>query len=84
MKKSDDEKKKRSADYRACKFLLVLIPLAYALAGMGMFWTPGSSLGGFSLGGGSGSRALLPAPKVPVPKTPRTVIKFYDGNTVIT
>ena len=86
MRKSDDEKKKRVNDYKACKYLLLLIPLAYALAGMGILWTPGSGsmfsvIGG---GGGGGSRLLSAAVTVPVPKTPRTVIKFYDGNTVIT
>ena len=52
---------------------------------MGLLWVPGGNL--FSgVGGGSGGSRLLQGAQVqvPVPRTPRTVIKFYDGNTVIT
>lgn len=80
----DDDKKKRG-DPRPSSYI------KYGLAGaVGLYLVFGTSMLGPK--GGAG---LLPAglasglrraeeQQVPVPKTPRSVIRYYDGNTVVT
>lgn len=79
-----DDDKKRRGETRPSSYI------KYGLAGaVGLY-----VLFGTNALGGKGA-ALLPAglgaglrraeeQQVPVPKTPRSVIRYYDGNTVVT
>ena len=78
----DDDKKRRGVSAYSSYF-------KYVLLGLVVFYI---LLAGNVLPGGK-SGALLPAglglrraeeKQVPVPKTPRSVIRYYDGNTVVT
>lgn len=88
------EKKRRSAGDvpRFVQVLLFVTPLAYLVAGYGF---PAYSSSGSAIRPASGSvispKASGFSPQaggavdlVPVPKVPRSIIKFFDGNTVIT
>ena len=76
------------------KALLFVTPLAYIVAGYGFPVFTSSAHGvrpGAGAGGGAGSKESGFAPVVaahvdpgPVPARPRSIIKFFDGNTVIT
>jgi len=90
---ADDKKKRGQGDVpRLVQFLLLAVPIAYLVVGYG-FPLSGSmgSVRGTHEGDGAKPKSgfarreiAAAGPVVPVPKVPRSIIKFYDGNTVVT
>lgn len=79
----DDDKKRRGGTTPSTyiKYGLGALVVGYVLFSSNVL--PAGAKGGAM----AGLRNLAPASgeqQVPVPKTPRSVIRFYDGNTVVT
>lgn len=79
----DDDKKRRGGTTPSTyiKYGLGAVAVAYVIFSSNVLPTKG-------VGAMAGLRNLAATAaveqQVPVPKTPRSVIRFYDGNTVVT
>lgn len=80
----DDENKKRRGAGSVGSYIKYGVPAVILMAGAYIVGAGKTTAGLFPAAAGGGSAPTLGAQDVPVPKTPRSVIRYYDGNTVVT
>lgn len=81
----DDENKKRRGVGGIGSYIKYGVPAVVLIAGAYIVGAGNATAGLFpAAAGGASAPASSAQDAVPVPKTPRSVIRFYDGNTVVT
>jgi hypothetical protein len=84
MAKDDDKKRRGGGGYSSLiKFGLPAAVVLYVVFGHNQLAARGGAAALLPAGFSGGLRQAAEK-QVPVPKTPRSVIRYYDGNTVVT